>query len=266
MVRRVFTSEVGFVKDLYASPGVEPSKSQWLESEFLQQIDSKAARCLAKMLQSPPRNLNDVEQSAWSVFIRTLHHRSPEALRATQFHGMRIWEETVRGLGDRYQELRTETDPATLDEYIESHSQAEVYRAVLEFFPSTMMSDRVGQFLNDLQRVVIEIDENVPNLLISDAIPIRTNGLANRGGHYAIPLSPTRLLVAAHEDETLRLIKGLSAKDLVTSVNSWIVERAKRFVGATDRKQDRFVRNRFGKSPIDPVSGPLPDPNGWQFH
>lgn len=266
MVRKAYPSEVGFVKDLYSTPFIESTDTQWLEKEFFQRIDSMAAKCLVKMLQSPPQNLDNVEQSAWSVFIHTLYHRSPEALRSTQSQGMRIWQKTLRNIGSRYQQLKTDEDPDFLEDYIASHTDEEIYDYVLRHFPNTMMSERVGQFLNDLQRIVIDIDNKVPNFLISDAIPIRTNGLANRGGHYAIPLSPTRLLVAAHEYETLKLIKGLSAKELVTSVNTWIVERARRFVGSTDCKQDRFIRNRFGRSPIDPVSGPLPDPSEWQFH
>ena len=258
MAERVFPSQVGFKRHLYSTKKETPLGRNWLESDFLQRIDSMAAKSHAKMLQSPPGRLSSDELSAWSIFVRTLFHRSPSGLQATQFHGIRIWEEIVRNIGSKYGEVKGPDDPETLEEYLQRGFDGSAYDQVLEIFPETMMSKRVGQFLNNLHRAYIETTSPAREFLISDGVPIRTNGLATDGAHYALPLSPRRLLVAAHQPETLQKIKGMPVNDLVTAINRWVVEKAETFVAASNRAQERFVRNRFGTDQIPPMSGEIP--------
>ena len=114
-----------------------------------------AARSHAKMVQSPVVGLSDAEMSAWSIFVRTLFHRSPSGFKSTQFHSIRIWEETVREIGPRYAQMKGPDDPETIDEYIREGINGAAYDQVLEHFPDTMMSSRVGQFLNNLHHAYL---------------------------------------------------------------------------------------------------------------
>ncbi len=259
MAEWVYPSQVGFEKHLYSTRNPSRRGRNWLENDFLQRVDSMAARSHAKMVQSPVVGLSDAEMSAWSIFVRTLFHRSPSGFKSTQFHSIRIWEETVREIGPRYAQMKGPDDPETIDEYIREGMNGAAYDQVLEHFPDTMMSSRVGQFLNNLHHAYLTTSPPANTFLISDGVPIRTNGLATDGAHYAIPLSPRRLLVAAHQKKTLRDISAMTTKDLVTQVNRWIVEKAENFVAATDKRQERFIRNRFGVDQIAPMSGPVPE-------
>jgi len=246
MVRRSFPSETGFVKKLYESPGENPELRNWMETALFQRIDSRAARVLVKLNSDPVPNLSIEEMSAWSIFIRSLHHRTPDGIEKFRQSGQREWLEALDKARNLYPRLRGQNDPETFEEYRKLHTSAQVDKMILRVLPSILFSERVGIFLNGLHKKVIDTWGATPEFLISDALLAMTNGLQIPGGHYAIPLSPRRIMVATHEESTLRDILNMEGKELATNMNRWAVERARHFVGARNRNQDRFIRNRFG--------------------
>jgi len=48
-----------------------------------------------------------------------------------------------------------------------------------------------------------------------------------------------------HEDKTIAELNGVSAKEVMQRINVFTVSRARRYVYAIDRSQDRFVLNRM---------------------
>ena len=85
--------------------------------------------------------------------------------------------------------------------------------------------------------------------LLSDDPLARTNGLKRPDGHLAIPISPRRLAVGVYEQKFLDEFRRLEPRELVRRMNIWTVEGARHFVVSTDRKQTRFIANRFGRNP-----------------
>lgn len=241
-----FPSEVGWMKDLYRYPDADPSREQWLEQRVFQLIDSKAARVLSRMLQPTPVELNASELSHWAMLIRSLMHRTPENLRSTMTALARIDDQMSAQLRHHYDELRGEGDPPTYEEYEASLAPDERQRAALRLLPQLMLNARVGTFMINMRWRVFSIEEDCPQLLMSDDPVARTNGIANPNGHLAMPLSPSRLLVMAGSDSTMRSISSMRRRDLARNMNEWTVESARRFVVAVDRRQERFIRNRFG--------------------
>ena len=226
----------------------------WLETRIFQRIDDLAARVLTKLNNPEPVELSAEEQSSWSVFVRSLFYRTPETLRAVKASGEHDWRGAIEEFRARYPALRRPSDPENFDDYVASHSREDIERSVMGVLPTLFTSQRVGQFLNDLHKRVIDTPSTVPTFLISDDLVARTNGMMKADGHYALPLGPRRLLVAAYNRKTLDMIVGQGEQQLVTNVNRWIVEGARHFVAGVDRSQDRFVRNRFGIDPKPPVS------------
>jgi hypothetical protein len=252
MVRRVFPSEAGWMKDLYASSGHRLGP-QWLETRVFRNIDSRAAPVLRKLNSDPIPTLSDEERSAWTVFLRSLLHRTPEYLRSTLSTGMAAFEETVEELREPYSSLRQKGDPASFDEYKASLTREDAKRAAQGILPDIMLNPRIGQFLNNLPTRVIALPPGARDFLISDDLLARTDGLMKEDGHIAIPISPRRLFVSAFSETMLRQISNMRPGDLVTNVNRWVVESARYFVAARDKSQDRFIRNHFGidlKRPI----------------
>jgi hypothetical protein len=242
----VFPSQVGFERNLYVSPAEGERNRYWLETRLFQQIDSKAAPVLVKLNAEVVPSLSVEEMSYWSIFVRSLHHRTPDRLKAFRASGQEEWISAMEAARAQYADLKGENDPPTFEEYRALHTQDQIDLMVLRVLPSVLFSERVGVFMNELYKKYFEIPVEVPDLLISDAPLVLTNGLATAGGHYALPLAPRRLLIAAHERATLERATHASIRELARNMNRLIVERAQYFVGATNRAQDRFIRNRFG--------------------
>ena len=115
-VRRVYPSEAGFRRNLYESPG-EPERARfWLETRLFQNIDNRAARALAKLNADPVPMLSVEEMSYWSIFIRSLHHRTPERLQAFRVSGQSEWLQALDEAREEYPRLKGEQDPETFEE------------------------------------------------------------------------------------------------------------------------------------------------------
>jgi hypothetical protein len=245
-VKRVHTSQVGYVEHLYSAKAADDHDPEWLEREFLQKVDSAAALSMRKMNAEPPLPLSDLDATMWSIFVRSLYHRNPSLLARYLRDGTEHWERSASDIIEErvkgtFFENDVEFKQNMLKQVMENTTDK-----VLEHLPTILTSERVGKVLNALHKTVIDIPEYCPDFLISDALPIRTDGILVNFGHYAIPLSPRRLLVATTTIETMNTIKSLSPKQLVRGANEQTVGLAQHFVGARDRHQEKFIRNRFG--------------------
>ncbi|WP_077145201.1 DUF4238 domain-containing protein [Sphingopyxis sp. KK2] len=245
-VRRVFPSQMGFSRNLYDSPNEKLLERHWLETRVFQQIDSCAANVFRKLNDEPPGELTGEDVNAWSVFVRAQFYRTPEGLRAVKESGAQEWLAALDAARDRYQELKSISDPDLFEDYVSLQTEGDIERSVLRTLPGIFSSERVVRILNELHYRIMDTGPSVPQFLISDDFLARTNGLLVENGHFAMPISPRRLLVMTVRRETFDRIGRMTDKELVTAVNRWIVESARHFVGATDLSQDRFIRNRFG--------------------
>ncbi len=63
-------------------------------------------------------------------------------------------------------------------------------------------------------------------LLTSDRPVIRTNGLAQKGGHLALPIGPRRLFVASHDPDVINGLWASAPRVLAAEVNKNTVESA----------------------------------------
>ena len=98
---------------------------------------------------------------------------------------------------------------------------------------------------------VITFDESRHALLTSDYPLVISNGIKKPDGHLALALNPKQLFVACYRRELFDHITSQADIETVSNYNKCIVERARRFVGAHDTNQRRFIENRFGAKPID---------------
>lgn len=249
------------MNDLYTSHG-DVEGDQWLENSIFQVIDSRAAPVLQKMVNGSSQeglSLSVDERSSWTVFLRSLFHRTPENLKGTLSQGMAIYDEALESSREDYARLRSVDDPKTFDEYRDSLSIAEKRRSALKSLPSLMTNPRIGNYFNTMPSQIFTINDSAHDLLISDDPMARTNGLLKDDGHIAIPISPRKLFVSANKVDFLRYLANLDSSEMVGLMNQWAVESARYFVVARDKRQDRFIRNRFGASPKPPLMDVKPD-------
>jgi hypothetical protein len=137
----------------------------------------------------------------------------------------------------------------------ESNMQDIIFRTLR----SVMDSERVGEVLNGMVWGIIGIEyPNFP-LLTSDRPLIMTNGLGRPDANILMPISPTRVFVAAATQETMRKIGDTATRStFARTINDRVVGQARKYVYGTDDTQLRFVANRLGRklpsTPLDQLS------------
>jgi hypothetical protein len=236
---------VGWEYDLYRMPGEEGAEAQRLESRFFAQLDDKAAIILRKLLATPVVELNDFDVGHWSMFMRSLLHRSPTRLAEYRKSGIKIWWETLRKVADRYDAMRSADDPPTHAEYLASRTEVEGAAAVIENIPQLLATPTVLAAFARAPWARYDVPESCPSLLLSDSPIVMTNGFDVPGGHIAMPLSPTRFIVISRDQKTALEIDRVPVKLLAKGLNDAVARQARHFVAAVDTSQRRFISNRF---------------------
>jgi len=243
--RRKPPAAVGWEHDLYRMPGEEGAGAQRLEARFFSQLDDRAAVVLRKLLATPSANLDELDVGHWSMFMRSLLHRSPTRLDEYRKSGIAIWWEIVRNAADRYNEMRSAADPLTHAEYLASRTETEGAAAVIENMPHLLAGHRVLAAFARAPWASYDVPASCPSLLLSDAPIVMTNGFDVPGGHIAMPVSPTRFIVISRDSKTALDIDRVPVKLLAKGLNDGVVRQARHFVAAIDTSQKRFIDNRF---------------------
>lgn len=246
MRKQVYASQVGFVRDLYTIPGLPLSLSQKIESVWFNRIDHSGSNALIKLLETPDRGWNDENRSAWSRFVISIAHRTPDNLDAFKQSMRMIWEEQVPAIQAKYEEIRKESDPPRFEDYARSRDPLVVEKAAIHAIQGAINNPRIGHFINNMYWKVFDLADSKHSLLISDALLVMSNGLEKPDGHIAIPLSPTKLFIATYEKQFLSEFQALSSQQLTRKMNQLVVGRAKKFVVAHNRNQESFIERRFG--------------------
>jgi hypothetical protein len=84
---------------------------------------------------------------------------------------------------------------------------------------------------------VVDVSAALQRLLTSDR-PLVLYNLRHPDGYIALPISTTKIFIAANDKRTLSQLREVKPKDLVQRVNVFTVSRARRYVYALDRTQD----------------------------
>lgn len=253
-VRQAAPSEVGWERDLYASPEPEPSARHHLELRTFSRIDNDAARVLEKMHAPALEMLTTAETSAWALFIMSLLHRTPANLAAAKAAGRRIWERSIASASEQYEELRAPGHPDTFEAWRASMTAEDAERSFLRVLPDVMANTRIGQVIANLIWLRVDLPSDCPDLLLSDDPLARTGSFVSQNAHFAMPLSPRRMLIGTRHQHTLDHFARMPIRSTSIELNKWVVEGARHFVAARDRSQSRFIENRFGLNPKPPVA------------
>lgn len=245
--RRVFPRQAGWQRDLYRHPGKSGDdwSAQELESETLSVVDAAAARALNTLLNDQSAIYSEETKLSWFRFMRSLLHRSPQNMRATLSKLEEIWWSPTPDVQQRYEKVRGIGFPATVEEFLTTLNPHEPRDAAYRIFSETLERDRLAEYVLSIQWLVIDCRTAEFRFLLSDN-PVILAPLELPLGHFAIPLSPTKLLVASRHPAFFESIEGLSEQQLVRSANKLVVQRAYHCVIAPDLRQDVFVRRNFG--------------------
>jgi hypothetical protein len=236
----------GFVRDLYAFPELPPEHAQHLESVFFNYADDKAARALD--LHITGRSAWNPELlSAWSRYVLGIHLRHPDVMPELRAGAGSIWDQSGVAYQEHYEQVRQPGDPDTMDEWLATRDPLTRSKMQLNTIIKILDNEIVGTHLNGMRWAVLDVSNSSFRFLISDR-PVEIHRLKEPSGFASIPVSPTKLFVAANQQQTIQNLGNLPPGEIAQHVNLFVVSRARKFVWASDESQSDFIGQRMSKA------------------
>jgi hypothetical protein len=240
----------GFEFDLYAFDDLPPDGRQHLEKVFFNYADDTASRALQIHLGNLQPWNNELV-NAWSRFLLGIHFRHPDAMPELKTAAAAIWAESGPQSEIDYAKLRSESDPATFDEYIAKVDPLTQAKVRLNLIIKLFDSEQLLTHINGMVWGVFDVSRSPCRFLTSDR-PVQLHKYKEDDGFISLPISPTKLFVAANHEAFLQAILKAKPETMVTEVNAYVVGRARRFVWAADQSQERFIENRMSRT-LEPM-------------
>jgi hypothetical protein len=158
----------------------------------------------------------------------------------------------------RYQQLRKPGYPPTFEEFLLARDPVLEVKVRLNMIIKAFDNQVVGQHLNGMFYNVLDLTASHKRLLTSDR-PLSIYRLKEPSGFLFLPISSTKLYVAANTSATLDEMANANALNVVIRSNQFVVTRARRFVWARDPWENDFIRKYISSnmepSPIFPGLG-----------
>lgn len=251
VANRRFPKQTGFVERLYEITGLPGRRTDAAEESFFKPADSAAADALSLLeVDGNAASWDTRRRSGWSRFLHSLLLRCPEDLEFfREDWRRRLLTDPSGEWGRKYLEIRTDADPITLLEHMQSLSEPAVNMSAMKALIGMIDNRGVGEKTNRMLWRIIDTANSKFDLMTSDRPLIRTNGILREGGHMALAIGPRRLFIAAKDQAALDAILIVASDDLVRENNRQVVEAAVKYVYATNDDQVRFVKNRMSASP-----------------
>lgn len=242
----VFPSETGFQRELYNLPGVsDPWDAAALEHSFFSPLDHAAALSHKALVENGLASTSEL-RSGWATFLSSLFLRTPYDLDATVSEFDRIVSEDPDGIETEYQKLRNDDDPPTLVGWIKAKDPNFKRKTTLIQLQKIILDFDRNDYFVKIPWLVLDVSNANYPLLISDG-PLMFTPMKLENGHIALPISPTKLFVASEHSHFLKSLESIDQNQIVKQANSVVCGNAREFVCSSDDRQDRYVRNRFGK-------------------
>jgi Protein of unknown function (DUF4238) len=244
--RRVHPDGTGYERGLYTFDELPPVIANYIEYRFLQRADDLAYATLRKLLDGDLK-LNQNEQSAWSRFIISLVHRSPEGIAHLKLRFGTEFRTEVEAFRGDYDARRTEGMP-TFDEFIDNLSTADLQRMNVQVLQRVMDSQFLGAHLNSMRWTIVRFDETHRPLLTGDRPIVMTNGLNKEDSHLVLPISPKVLFLAANDQRQIdSVLQMAESAGLAQRMNNRIARQARKYVYAIGDAPLAFVAQRLGE-------------------
>jgi hypothetical protein len=116
---------------------------------------------------------------------------------------------------------------------------------------------RVLRLFLGMHWMIIDTSSVERRLMTSDRPVMLTQGMLQYAGHYALPISPTRLFLAATTVDFAKQFASLPVGRIVREVNKMVVGQARKYVYAVDGSHLAYVRREMGKQPPPTILGSM---------
>jgi hypothetical protein len=151
-----------------------------------------------------------------------------------------IWDDSAEASQREYDRTRQPHFPPTFDEYWAQRDPLLPIKVHVNMIIKALDNETVGAHINGMYWYVLDVSKSSDRLLTSDR-PVELSQLRRPTGVAAIPISPTRLFVAANDMSTIHNLIATNPQDVVRNVNTWIVSRARRYVYSNSEALTGFI-------------------------
>jgi len=163
-----------------------------------------------------------------------------------------VRENIERGHNDAYLAEKKEGDPGSVYEYAlqQTPELDNVHKA---FLPELIDYEPLGQLIINMMWAIYDVSKASNSLLTSDR-PCLTHhsGFAHPTCLLTLPLSPTRLFVAANDVRQLRKLETQPLRDTVRKANTLVVKNAVQNVYGENDSHLAFVEKHL-RRPTDAI-------------
>jgi hypothetical protein len=245
VARRLSPDATGYQTDLYAFPELPPEQAQFLESKYFQYADDMGYKALDAHLTGRTAPWPAELVSAWSRFLVGVHLRHPDAMPELRAGAKAVWDSSGGDSQVQYEKIKKASDPPTFDDYIAKTNPLIPYQVQLNMIIKALDNTEVCQHINKMSFAIIDVSKAQFPLLTSDR-PVEIHALREHKGIVSMPISPTKLFVAANDESTFEALRHSTADTVVSHINEFVVSRARRYVWACNRSMRPFIEKHFG--------------------
>jgi hypothetical protein len=241
----------GFEDYLYTVEGGDDP--QILEKGFFSNVDNYAAPILEALGKLGPGLVllgdgyfGSDQRSDWTRFLNSLHLRGPRSLVEIET----VLEGLTRGhCEQKHSEAYRATKQPGHPESVYEHARRVVSGLLADahkFLLTQMINDeQIGHIIVNMIWAILDLSDAPHSLLTSDRPYITSHGLGSSECLLSVPLSPTRLFVAANDMRQLKLLARQSNKETARKANELVVRMAVENVYGNNAHQLAFVENGF---------------------
>lgn len=250
-VRNYAPKEIGYKRSIYSLEGVPADKRNSIERDFMGPVvDDPAARALRLMLREEEGDFTFDMRAAWTRFLMSLLVRLPPLLAKIEVDGAATLIAEMQRAPKDYEALRRPSDPPTLQEFMSVNGIDWVTNNFgRSLIPKLIGLPKINEDIAHMHWVVQRYEGGPYGFLTSDFPICMHPGLAHRNCLISLPLSPTALFIAAHDNELLDQIRAHSAATIINSANKLVIESAERFVYANDLQYKGSVETYLQPEP-----------------
>lgn len=247
--RRWAPSATGFEHDLYAltKPEVLDVKQQATETDFLQLVDSEAARVLSALSTRGFEGLRPRDLVSWAYFIISLLFRTPEAVSWLRTNGSKHLKASLNARPKEYEAVMEACDPPTLVDFVHTY-----YPGFSENFGLMSLGklicapERVRKILS-MRWWLCDFSQQSNDLVLADRPCILTGKLDDPNLLAALPVGPSKAFIATKSDKAAKVVLSQRRQTLLTQINESSLSQAKQRLYTRDESPRRFIANRLAK-------------------
>lgn len=236
----------GYVPELYANENkIDPLERQALEMVFMQDVDGKAAEALSYIEDHREKPRDGKLQDAWSRFLKSLLHRSPERVAYLTRKVCEFEENTLNPeLVDRYAALAGPNDPSSFAEWLEKEGRIAPDLRV-RLIELLIGSQLIGNVINRMHWRVHRLDKLEFGFISGDLPMMISNGLGHDRSFVMLPIGPTKLFIASPDPNLINAFTTQYPHALELAINDAIARQSSHIVIARDDTLRDFVDERF---------------------